>query len=92
MKIYIEDEGDRSVGIGSNHITMEWEDLDFSNQEERDDMRKDIAQCFQDLCDNGRVGVTFEDECFECRAIMVNKKGKRLKRCPNKDCLSNYRG
>lgn len=86
MEIYIETEGDRSVGIWGDEITLKW-NIDIpTDPKERQELKESIADCFQELCDNGRVKVWFEDECSDCYQI----KDKGI--CKNKSCISNYEG
>ena len=93
MKIHITTPGDKSVGIWGDviEITMD-RDLP-QDTEERNGMRKSLADFFTDFCDNGKAQVAFDDECPECGAVMEwrpNMFGyEGCYVCMNQNCLSN---
>lgn len=71
-KAYIEDPGDPSVGIQSGCVTVDFGYDLFSvlAESERETVRKDLKKFFDDFLD-GRVGVTFSDECSSCGKRMI---------------------
>lgn len=89
MKATIVIQGDHSVGIPTNEVSV-----DFGNSfieclhgasyepEEREILRKQLAEFFGELFD-GRARVYFSDECFDCGKILKNNK------CSNSNCISN---
>ena len=84
MKIHISDQGDRSVGISPNEMTV---DLNWVMQyeQDREELRKTFLEFARDVLDfcNGRIDVVFGDECPDCLSIMEYEK------CVCKDCISN---
>jgi len=83
MKITILSQGDRSVGIPDGEWIVEEVGMSLPITEaERALKRADYRFAFADMID-GPFGVFFEDECVDCRHILVNGK------CVNPHCICN---
>ena len=83
MKIHISDQGDSSVGISPNEMTVElnWY---IKTKQDRKGLRKTFLEFARDTLDfDDRIDVVFDDECSDCLTIM--KDGK----CDSKGCISN---
>lgn len=98
MKAFIQTTGDRSVGIDPDEISLEW-NIFLGSKEEREKYRSDLKEIFQDLCDNGKTYVVFEDECADCGALLpeieptpysYEKVAKKYGPCVNSKCPRNY--
>jgi len=83
MKVYIETEGDHTVGIFPAEVTVDFgEGFDIDNYNEyREDTRISLSEAFHEILDN-KVSVRFEDECPDC--------GTKLKggKCEYRGCIS----
>ena len=84
-KIFINDTGDRSVGIGINEVTIDWNlDLKKLDDNYRNELRETFADFFHNSLDfMGAINVTFEDECPDCHEKLTDNE------CKNKDCIRN---
>ena len=104
MKIFIHHDGDMSVGIPGDELTIDWPKCDWHvDKENRENLRKGLQEFWADYFDapKGAVGVRFEDECEECGKNM-GAKLRRTKRvrglgyysvteyvCTNPSCPTN---
>lgn len=84
MKLYLNDEGDHSVGIGNLYITI---DINCNILEEEREIIKEGAKKFMSeyLDPIGRIDAHFEDECADCEKKLINKE------CKNKNCIRNWK-
>lgn len=84
MKAYFGEEGDSSVGIPGNVITIDFGNL-VINDIEREDIRESIAEFiglnFTDNQETNKNRVHFEDECSECRRKLLHTGECRNKQC-----------
>lgn len=94
MKIFINDQGDRTVGINPYYLTIDISEFDikdetFNYEDNREKFRKLIREVGEFLGMErawGRensINVVFEDECPDCFCILKDNK------CINKNCISN---
>ena len=103
MEIYVEDRGDRSVGINPNRMKIElnWDyPKDKKEREELREIFRKFALEYLDFCPDWpyrkETGAMFGDECFDCGSIFEEQtsgkppEGVTRKVCPNKNCISNY--
>ena len=90
MKIFIYHNGDRSVGINGDEVTIEWEGMPRMDKDEREALRRDLKHFWDDAFDF-RCYVRFDDECPECHQIMANYNAELglVGRCTNPQCGVN---
>jgi len=82
MELIISDDGDVSVGMNGAILTMEF-NFSFSNNEEREEFRRDAIDFFESKCSSGgTIRNNFSDECNECGSRLVNGK------CTYKGCIT----
>ena len=93
---HIEASGDRSVGMMPTSFKITIEGMDMKRDIEdcydstddtfaRKMFSRDIQKLFQDWLDYGAIGVSFDDECYDCVKVLKRKKsGKGYKKhlCP----------
>jgi len=82
MKVYIEDQGDRSVGIQPVQITVEFPE---GFVQDREQMRIDLREFGETQLDAHHVSVWYDDECFDCGQTL----DPETKKCVNYRCISN---
>lgn len=83
MKITLESQGDRSVGIWPTTITIDWPQVDLDG-EERKALREGLEEFWLGWLDGTPVGARFEDECPCCGAT-----GYANNKCSSRSCVSN---
>jgi hypothetical protein len=66
MKFWITSQGDKSVGIWGDDLTINWDGVDASEftKPELERMKRDLGEFFYEFLDNGRVQVGLEGEDF----------------------------
>jgi len=79
MKAELTTQGDSSVGINGDLITIDglWEGL-VETPEDREEFRKSLSDYFADLMDE-KPSVFFDDECPDCGRVKTN----HAKGCPS---------
>lgn len=101
--LHIYSHGDRSVGIPSEMVKVEFPMRNASSLSdyERKEIREHITDFFREFLDDGYLDVWFDDECPDCLVKMTpvvlrgcNAKGKPMEaevayRCENPNCISN---
>lgn len=95
MKIYIETRGDTSVGIFPDFVEISM-NRELPEDDEREEIRKQLVDFWNDFLDNGRITVRFEDECPDCGKKMpytTLKEGigcyKEVWECSDPHCITN---
>ena len=83
-KVFIETQGDMSVGIPSITITVSGLPHPVDDENRRLD-KLTLRDCFEELLDD-YVRVRFEDECPDCEHLEYDGT---LRRCKNSRCISN---
>ncbi|MFA5037505.1 MAG: hypothetical protein WC479_10070 [Candidatus Izemoplasmatales bacterium] len=83
IKLEIQGQGDRSVGIeGENTailIERRFISGDYGDENDcRNWIRDKVVELFKELFDDSRVTARFEDECWDCGKIKSNCKCEGL--------------
>lgn len=96
MKIYIETQGDRSVGIFPDFVEISMNRDLPKKEDEREETRKQLVDFWNDFLDNGRITVRFEDECPDCGKRTIENGltvgvgcYKKVWGCYNPNCIRN---
>jgi hypothetical protein len=91
MKAYVSDNGDWSVGIPPNQMTLEVNHGYEMDKEFREQLREEIRQFamkYFDFCpdwpNRKETRVLFGDECGECGSLIPDELN-----CPNRNCRSS---
>lgn len=62
MKLIVESDGDRSVGIGGDRILMDWMGLEDLDQSDRRAIIKDMRDYFATVLDDKSTHIFADDE------------------------------
>jgi hypothetical protein len=87
VTLYIEDTGDRSVGIGSESMSIDLSKYWIEDKEQREFFRKDAVELFKKYSDMPVRYSFYSDECPECGSFLTESPSPI---CSNQHCLSNF--
>lgn len=85
FKVFVATQGDRSVGIPAQDITINFQGWDSNqiNDFGREIIKSSCQRFVQELFDE-KAGASLEDECHDC-----GHRRQYGERCPNPHCISN---